>query len=123
LITLLRILCKSKIHRATVTDANLRYTGSITIDSKLLEAADIFPGEKVQIANLNNGSRIETYAMKGRANSGTICMNGAAARWAQPGDNVIIISYALMEDKEAARHKPKLVFVNSKNKRIRKKAK
>ncbi len=120
---MLRIVCKSKIHRATITEANLKYTGSITIDAKLLKAADILPGEKVQIANLNNGSRIETYVMKGKANLGAVCLNGAAARWGQKGDNVIIISYALMEQKEIINYKPKLVFVNGKNRIIRKKAK
>lgn len=116
---MLRTMCKSKIHRATVTDANLKYKGSITIDAKLLEAADILPGERVQIVNLNNGSRVETYVMEGRAGSGTICMNGAAARWAAMGDNVIIISYAMMETKEARSHKPKIILVDEHN-RIKK---
>lgn len=112
---MLRTLLKSKIHGATVTDANLRYTGSITIDGRLLKAADIFPGERVQIVNLNNGSRVETYVMEGKVGSGTICMNGAAARWAQKGDTVIIISYCHAEDQEAKRIKSKVVLVNSKN--------
>ena len=112
---MLRIIYKSKIHNATVTDANLHYTGSITIDSDLLKAADIFPGEKVQIVNLNNGSRVETYVIEGDAKSGTICMNGAAARWAQKGDKVIIISYCFVDSKEASTFTPKNVFLNDKN--------
>jgi len=112
---MLRIMYKSKIHNATVTDANLNYTGSITIDSSLLKAADIFPGEKVQIVNLNNGTRVETYVIEGEPESGTICMNGAAARWAQRGDRVIIISYCILESKEATTFKPKALYLNDKN--------
>ncbi len=111
-----RIICKSKIHNATVTDANLKYIGSITIDSAFLEKANIIEGEKVQVVNLNNGSRVETYVMAGKKNSGTICMNGAAARWAQVGDKVIIISYCLMNDDELKKFKPKKVFLNNANK-------
>jgi aspartate 1-decarboxylase len=110
-----RIMYKSKIHNATVTDANLNYTGSITIDSDLLKASDIFPGEKVQIVNLHNGTRVETYVIEGDAGSGTICMNGAAARWAQKGDNVIIISYCLLESKEASTFSPKAIYLNERN--------
>lgn len=106
---------KSKIHGATVTEANLKYTGSITIDKTLLKASDILPFERVQIVNLNNGSRVETYVMEGAAGSGTICMNGAAARWAEVGDKVIIISYSLMEDRKISKHRPKVVFVGEKN--------
>ena len=113
---MLRIMYKSKIHSATVTDANLSYKVSITIDAKLLEAADIFPGERVQIVNLNNGSRVETYVIEGEKDSGTICMNGAAARWAQPGDRIIIISYCLIESREASTFKPKVIIVDDKNK-------
>ncbi|MBI4335897.1 MAG: aspartate 1-decarboxylase [Candidatus Omnitrophica bacterium] len=113
---MLRMMCKSKIHSATVTEANLNYVGSITIDKRLLEAVDILEYERVQIVNLHNGSRVETYVIEGRPGSGTICMNGAAARWAHEGDKVIIISYALMEQKEAKRHRPKVVFVDEKNK-------
>lgn len=113
---MLRTIYKSKIHRATVTDANLNYTGSITIDSELLKAADIFPGEKVQIVNLNNGTRIETYVIEGDAGGGTICMNGAAARWAQKGDKVIIISYCLVESKEASTFNPKILVLDDSNK-------
>jgi len=116
---MLRTMLKSKIHGATVTEANLRYTGSITIDEKLLKAANILPGERVQIVNLNNGSRVETYTFKGKTGSGTICMNGAAARWAHKGDTVIIISYCQADEAEAGRIKPKLVFVDGKN-RIKK---
>lgn len=112
---MLRTVLKSKIHNATVTDANLRYEGSITIDKRLLEVADILPGERVQIVNLNNGSRVETYVMSGEPNSGTVCMNGAAARWAEPGDRVIIISYCIMDDKDISKHRPKVVFVNERN--------
>jgi aspartate 1-decarboxylase len=113
---MLRVMYKSKIHNATVTDANLNYTGSITIDSELLKAADIFPGEKVQIVNLNNGTRVETYVIEGEPNSQTICMNGAAARWAQKGDRIIIISYCLVESKEASTFNPKAVYLNDENK-------
>jgi aspartate 1-decarboxylase len=112
---MLRTMLKSKIHGATVTEANLKYTGSITIDAKLLQAADILPGERVQIVNLNNGSRVETYAICGRPGSGTICMNGAAARWAHKGDIVIIISYCQVDTSEAKKLRPKIVFVDAKN--------
>ena len=106
---------RSKIHGATVTEANLRYTGSITIDKTLLKATNICPFERVQIVNLHNGTRVETYVLEGQAGSGTICMNGAAARWAQVGDKVIIISYGLMTDKEIRKHQPKVIFVDDKN--------
>lgn len=112
---MLRTVLKSKIHGATVTEANLRYTGSITIDAKLLKAADILPNERVQIVNLNNGSRVETYVMEGRAGSGTICMNGAAARWAHKGDIVIIISYCHVDNAEIKKIRPRIVFVDAKN--------
>jgi len=108
-------MCKSKIHRATVTDANLNYEGSITIDQKLMDAADILPYEKVQIVNNNNGARFETYAIKGKSGSGTICLNGAAARLVQPGDIVIILSFLQIEDKELSSFKPQIVSVNEKN--------
>jgi aspartate 1-decarboxylase len=116
---MLRMMCKGKIHSATVTEANLNYVGSITIDKRLIEASDILPFERVQIVNLNNGTRVETYVMEGKRGSGTICMNGAAARWAHKGDKVIIISYGLMDAKLARTHKPKIVFVDEKN-RIKK---
>ena len=110
-----RVLMKSKIHGATVTEANLRYTGSITIDRNLLKASDICPFERVQIVNLNNGTRVETYVLEGPAGSGTICMNGAAARWAEIGDKVIIISYSLLTAGEIRKHRPNVVFVDERN--------
>ena len=115
---MLRSMMKSKIHQATVTEANLQYEGSITIDADLMKAAELLPGEHVHIVNLNNGSRIETYAVEGASGSGTICMNGAAARWAQVGDTVIIISSGLMEEREARQLKPRIVFVD-RNNRVR----
>lgn len=111
-----RTMYKSKIQGARVTEANLEYVGSITIDESLLEAADILPNELVQIVNLNNGSRIETYVIAGKKGSGAICMNGGAARWALVGDRLLIISYAIMETKDAVVFKPKVIFVNDKNK-------
>ena len=99
---MLREMCKSKIHRATVTQTELSYAGSITIDAALMEAADILPCEKVQVVNINNGHRSETYAIEGERGSGIICLNGAAARWAQPGDLIIIMCYALMDNAELA---------------------
>lgn len=110
-----RTIMKSKIHRAVVTEANLQYVGSITIDSVLMEAADILPNEKVQIVNNNNGSRLETYVIPGERNSGIICLNGAAARLVQVGDEVIIISYGMMSEEAARKYEPKVVFVNKKN--------
>jgi aspartate 1-decarboxylase len=107
---------KSKIHRATVTEANLNYMGSITIDEALMEAAELYEGEKVQIVNNNNGERFETYIIRGERHSGVICLNGAAARKVQPGDIVIIIAYALMTPEEARTFKPKTVFPDSNNK-------
>ncbi|MEW6097159.1 MAG: aspartate 1-decarboxylase [bacterium] len=114
---MLRIICKSKIHRATITETNLHYPGSITIDEELLEAADIIPNERVQIVNLNNGVRVETYVMPGKRGSGEICLNGAAARWGEVGDLVIIISYCLMTDEEARNYTPIVINVDSENKR------
>jgi aspartate 1-decarboxylase len=106
---------KSKIHRATVTEANLNYVGSITIDETLMEAAHIVQGEKLQIVNVNNGERIETYAIKGERGSGKICLNGAAARKAEVGDLVIIISYALMTPEEASMYSPVNIYPDEKN--------
>lgn len=106
---------KGKIHRATVTEANLNYVGSITIDSDLLDAAGILPGEKVQIVNNNNGERLETYTIPGARGSGIICLNGAAARLTQVGDIVIIIAYAMMTTEEAKSFEPKVVFVDKDN--------
>lgn len=110
-----RTMLKSKIHRARVTEADLNYVGSITIDETLMEAADILPNEKVQIVNNNNGARFETYVIKGTRDSGVICLNGAAARLVQPGDNVIIISYSLVDNREAAEFLPKVLFVDENN--------
>jgi len=108
-------MLKSKIHRATVTEANLNYIGSITVDEGLMEAADILQNEKVQIVNNNNGARFETYVIKGPRNSGVICLNGAAARLVQPGDKIIIISYVMMDNREAAEFEPKVIFVDDLN--------
>ncbi|MDI6739105.1 MAG: aspartate 1-decarboxylase [Candidatus Edwardsbacteria bacterium] len=119
---MLRILCKSKIHRATLTDVNLHYEGSITVDERLLAAADILPNEIVQVVNVNNGSRFETYAIRGRAGSGAITLNGAAARLGMPGDKVIIISSCWLSTAQASKHKPRIVCVDEKN-RICKKTK
>jgi len=107
---------KSKIHRVTVTESNLNYVGSITIDKTLMEASNILPGEKVQIVNNYNGARLETYVIEGEADSGMICLNGAAARLVQPGDNVIIIAYCWVTEEEARNLNPKIVFVDEKNK-------
>ena len=107
---------KSKIHRATVTEANLNYVGSITIDKTLLDASGILPGERVQIVNNCNGARLETYVIEGEADSGVICLNGAAARLVQPGDNVIIIAYCWIDKEEAKAFEPSIVFVDEENK-------
>ena len=104
-----------KIHRATVTEANLNYMGSITIDEELMELAGILPGERVQIVNNNNGARLETYTIPGERGSGVICLNGAAARLTAIGDTVIIIAYSMMDEKEARTFSPKVVMVNEKN--------
>lgn len=106
---------KSKIHRATVTEANLNYIGSITIDEALMDAANLIEGEKVQIVNNNNGERFETYIIKGERNSGVICLNGAAARKVQVGDTIIVISYGLMDFEEAKTFKPSVVFPDENN--------
>lgn len=110
---------KSKIHRVKVTQAELNYVGSITIDADLIEAANIIPNEKVQIVNNNNGARFETYVIKGERGSGTVCLNGAAARLAQVGDIIIIMSYAWMEMEEAKTYEPLLVFPDVNNKLIK----
>lgn len=111
-------LLKSKIHRVTVTEANLSYVGSITIDQDLIDAANILPGEKVQIVNNNNGARLETYVIAGERGSGVICLNGAAARLVQPGDVVIIMAYAWMTYEEAQGFKPAVVFPDSETNRL-----
>lgn len=108
-------MLKSKIHRATLTDANLEYEGSITIDEDLMEASDILAFEQVQIYDINNGNRFETYVIKGERGSGTICVNGAAARLVSKGDLVIIASYFNVNEAEAALHEPKLIYVDEKN--------
>ncbi|MGN7455760.1 aspartate 1-decarboxylase [Paenibacillus pasadenensis] len=110
-----RTMMKSKLHRATVTEANLNYVGSITIDEDLMEAADLWANEKVQIVNNNNGARLETYVIPGPRASGVICLNGAAARLVQPGDKIIIISYASMEEAEARTYRPRVVILNEDN--------
>lgn len=111
-----REMFRTKIHRATVTMAELYYEGSITIDEELLKIADILPHEKVQVVNLNNGSRLDTYTLVGPAGSGMICLNGPAARLGAIGDEVIIIAYSQMSDEEARNHKPKIVLVDKENK-------
>ncbi len=111
-----REMFRSKIHRATVTMSELYYEGSITIDKKLLEEANILPYEKVQVVNVNNGSRLETYTIEGPSNSGMVCLNGPAARLGAVGDEVIIIAYSQMTDAEAKNYKPKIVIVDKKNK-------
>lgn len=108
-------LMKSKIHCATVTEANLAYMGSITIDEALMEAAHILPHERVQVVNNNNGARLETYVIKGARGSGVVCLNGAAARCVQPGDIVIIMSYAMMTEEEARTHTPIVVMLDERN--------
>lgn len=110
-----RTMMNGKIHRATVTEANLNYVGSITIDSAILDAVGMVENEKVQIVNNHNGARFETYIISGERGSGTICLNGAAARLVQPGDTVIIISYALMSDEEISEHQPKIAIMNRDN--------
>lgn len=108
----------SKIHRATVTDANLNYVGSITIDETLLKAANIKVGQKVDILDVNNGERFQTYVIKGKADSGCICLNGAAARKVQPGDKVIIVTYAYFTPEEADAFEPTVVIVDENNKLV-----
>ncbi|MBA2677581.1 MAG: aspartate 1-decarboxylase [Ktedonobacteraceae bacterium] len=115
---MLRTMCKGKIHRATVTQANLNYVGSITIDQDLLDAANIYPYEKVHVVNINNGSRLETYTIAGARGSGVICLNGAAARLNAPGDLVIIISYAQFEEHELDELTPHIVFVDAENRLV-----
>lgn len=105
----------AKLHRATVTEANLNYVGSITIDEQLMEAVDILPNEKVQVVNNNNGARLETYVIPGKRGSKTICLNGAAARLVQPNDQVIIIAYQWMSHEQALDHVPKVAILNEDN--------
>ena len=110
-----RTMFKSKLHRATVTEANLNYVGSITIDADLMKAADIYPHEKVQVVNNNNGARLETYVIEGPRGSGVICLNGAAARLVQPGDQVIIITYVQLEEEKAKSWTPTVVLLDESN--------
>ncbi len=111
----MRIMLKSKIHRARVTDLNIDYEGSITIDQKLMEEADILPYEQVQVLNINNGARFSSYAFEGTRGNGEICLNGAAARLAAKGDSIIILSYCHIDDDQAHHFIPKLVYVDAKN--------
>lgn len=113
-------ILKSKLHRATVTEANLNYTGSVTIDRDLLDAVGIVVHEKVQVVNNNNGARFETYVIEGKRGSGTICLNGAAARLVQPGDKVIIMAYAHMTPDEAANYKPTVLLLGDNNQILKK---
>ncbi|MBW2072460.1 MAG: aspartate 1-decarboxylase [Deltaproteobacteria bacterium] len=113
-----RILLKAKIHRARITEARLDYEGSLTIDATLMALADIAPYEQVKVYNLSNGERFDTYAIEGKAGSGEICLNGAAARKGEPGDLVIITTYALFEAEEAACHEPRLVFLDEANRPV-----
>ncbi len=115
---MLREFLYSKIHRATVTDANLEYVGSITIDENLMKHANLREWQKVEILDVNNGERFQTYVMKGEADSGVICLNGAAARKVQKGDKVIIVSYAQLDEEEVQHHKPTIIIVDDNNKII-----
>lgn len=115
----MRTLLKGKIHRATVTEANLDYEGSITIDATLMEAADILPFEQVHVLDVNNGNRLTTYAIPGEPHSGQVCINGAAARLVSVGDIVIILNYVTLPEEEARRHQPNLVYVNQRNEIVR----
>jgi aspartate 1-decarboxylase len=112
---MMRWMCKSKIHRATITEANLEYEGSITIDESLLDAAEIVPYEMVQVLNINNGQRLETYAIPGPKGSGMICLNGAAARCGVRGDKVIILSTAVVNESDVPAFAPRVIFVDAQN--------
>ncbi len=112
---MLRTMLKSKIHRATVTGADLDYVGSVTVDADLLDAADLLPGEQVAIVDITNGARLETYVIPGERGSGVLGINGAAAHLVHPGDLVILISYAAMDDREAREFRPRIVFVDERN--------
>jgi aspartate 1-decarboxylase len=116
----MRTMLKSKIHRARVTDANIDYEGSITIDKKLMAEADILPYEQVHVLNINNGARFSTYAIEGEEGGGDICLNGAAARLAAKGDLVIILTYTSVSDEEAQDYMPKIVYVNENNEIVHK---
>ena len=110
-----RVMMKSKIHRATVTDANLDYEGSLTIDADLMDAADILPNEQIHVWDVTNGTRLVTYALPGEPGGGQICVNGAGAHLIKPGDLVIIATYAEMREKEARKHEPTVILVDAKN--------
>ncbi len=112
---MLKTFLHAKIHKATVTEANLYYEGSITIDAALIKAAGISEYEKVEVLNLNNGLRLETYVISGKAGSGTVCLNGPAARGACPGDQVIILSYVLLDEKNIKKNNPKVIKLDAKN--------
>jgi aspartate 1-decarboxylase len=114
-----RHMLKSKIHRATVTDCNLHYAGSITIDAELMEQADLLPHEQVHVLDIDNGSRFETYVIEGRYGSREMCVNGAAARLVQPGDRVIVVSYAMYAGQELDAHEPRVVHVDEENRILR----
>ncbi|MCX7823923.1 MAG: aspartate 1-decarboxylase [Syntrophobacterales bacterium] len=113
---MVRTMLKSKIHRARVTDANLEYEGSLTIDEELMKAADILPFEQIKVYNISNGARFDTYAIPGKPGNGDICLNGAAARMGAKGDLIIIVTYAQYSDSEMVDYKPKIVFVGEGNK-------
>ena len=115
---MLRTMLKSKVHRATVTDANLHYVGSVTVDEDLMEAADLLPGEQVAIVDVTNGARLETYVITGERGSGVIGINGAAAHLVRPGDLVILIAYGQMDDAEAREYRPRVVFVDDANRAV-----
>lgn len=112
---MMREMCKSKVHRATITEADLNYEGSLTLDRDLMDAADLLEFEKIQVVNINNGSRLETYIIEGERGSGTVCLNGAAARLGAVGDKVILISYAAMDEKEARDLTARVVMVDESN--------
>lgn len=114
-----RVLCKSKIHGATVTESNLYYEGSLSLDLELVEAADLVPYERIQVVNINNGSRLETYVLPGERGSGIVALNGAAARLGTVGDRVILISYAHYDESEVADHRPRVVFVDDGNRVVK----
>ncbi len=115
-----RIMLKSKIHRAFVTQANLEYEGSITLDKKLMLASGILPGEKVEVLNLHNGTRQETYAIEGKSGSGIVCLNGPAARHACKGDILVILAYGMIVDLDACKLQPKIVYVDKNNRIVKK---
>jgi aspartate 1-decarboxylase len=117
-----RVMFKSKIHRATVTQADVDYEGSLTLDRNLLEAADILPGEAVHVWNVTRGTRLQTYAITGEAGSGVVCINGAAAHLISPGDLVIIATFTDMDDAEARKHRPKVVLVDAQNRIVQRDA-